>query len=156
MATVSLSAQRLASTIHVVRADHELSIEYREHHDGHIWMRSVALVVGGDEPLVDLGVGRYIGLEPADLVAQQDLVEPATSPREVTLYRCDCGELGCGAVVARCYRVEDHVVWDQFGAGNPPPRSLTGPQPSPDALIFDAEKYLAAMSRLRELADRHS
>ncbi len=138
-----------------MQADHALDIEYREHHDGHVWMRSVAFLVSGVEPLSGLGAGGYVGLDPAELVAQEALVEPAASPREVTLYRCECGELGCGAVVARCYRLDDHVVWDQFGAGNPPPRDVNAPQPLSDALSFDAEHYRAAMSRLNELAARH-
>jgi hypothetical protein len=139
-----------------MQPDHDLSIEYRERHDGHIRMRSVALLVDGEDQVASLGAGGYIGLEPADLVAQRQLIEPSTSPHEVTLYCCDCGELGCGAVVARCYRVKGCVVWDQFGWGNPPPRDLDAPQPASDALVFDAEQYWAAMSRLTELAARHS
>lgn len=132
-----------------------LAVEYRETHDGNVWVSGVALLIDGEEALASLGSGGYIGLPPHDLFVQEALIEPSTEPREVLLYRCDCGETGCGAVVARCYRQGDEVVWDRFDSGNPPPVDLTAPRPAEDALTFAAEEYEAFVSRVSELASRH-
>lgn len=133
----------------------QLAVEYREFHDGHIWMSTVTLLVDGEERLANLGTGGYVGLSPRDLAEQARLLDPGVTPGEVTLYRCDCGELGCGAVVARCYQLRDRIVWDQFATGNPPPRDLTAPSPAEDAMTFGADVYQSAMTRISELAGRH-
>jgi hypothetical protein len=132
-----------------------LTAEYRETHDGHVWLSSVVLLVGDEDVFATIGSGGYIGLTPSELSRQSALIEPGESPSEVLLYRCSCGETGCAAVVARCYRVRDDVVWDRFDSGNTPPVDVDSPRPAPDALRFDAEQYEAFTSRIRELASRH-
>jgi hypothetical protein len=144
-----------------VRADSaaeptRLDAEYREAHDGHVWLSSVVLLVDGKDRFATMGSGGYIGRLPTDLASQPALVEPTHRPQEVHLYRCSCGETGCGAVVARCYRLGDDVVWDLFDSGNTPPLDLDAVRPGSDALIFSSETYERFASRLRELSARHS
>jgi hypothetical protein len=132
-----------------------LDVEYRERHDGHVWLPSVVLLVDDSDVLATFGSGDYIGLAPIDLASQSALIDPTTEPCEVLLGRCSCGEAGCGAVVARCYRLRDGVVWDLFDSGNPPPVVLDSARPSSDAIVFDAEQYEAFAARVRDLATRH-
>ena len=132
-----------------------LAAEYRERHDGHIWMAGVVVLIDGEESLASFGSGGYIGLAPADLASQEAVVEPTNDPQEVLLYRCDCGETGCGAVVARCYRHGNEVVWDRFDFGNPPPVDLSAARKAEDAMTFSAEEYELFVLRLRELHLRH-
>jgi hypothetical protein len=132
-----------------------IGVEYRETHDGHGWLGATVLLIDGNEIFSQAGSGGYIGLPPVDLASQQPLLQPSETSQAVRLYRCDCGELGCGTVVARCYRLLNDVIWDRFDSGNPPPIDLASPRPSEDALVFTAEDYEAFTSRLAELAARH-
>jgi hypothetical protein len=132
-----------------------LTVEYRESHDGHIWLACVVLLIDGEEVLSRVGGGPYIGLPPHRLASQPGLVDPSEEPSQVLLNRCDCGETGCGSVVARCYRLRDEVVWDRIAFGNPPPVDLLAPRPAADALVFSAEDYDSFVSRILELASRH-
>ena len=115
-------------------------------------MGEVVLLIDGEDRLSSIGSGGYIGLNPQALVDQPGLIDPSQYPREVILYRCDCGQAGCGAVVARCYRVDDSVVWDYFDAGNAPPRNLRAPLMHSDAITFAASDYGRAVARIKELA----
>lgn len=72
------------------------------------------------------------------------------------LYRSECGEAGCGNVVARCYRMEDEAVWDRFDAGNPRQPDLQAPLRHGDSVVFDAEHYESVMHRVQEIAEQHS
>lgn len=132
-----------------------LDVEYRESHDGDVWMSSVVLLLDGEETFAGIGSGGYIGLSPREIVEQQKLIEPGERPGRVILYRCDCGETGCGAVVARCYLDRDRVVWDRIDAGNPSPPNLNAPLFHRDAVVFDAEQYFEAMGRIKDIAARH-
>ncbi len=133
-----------------------LSFEYRESHDGDKWLSQVALLLDGVERIgtFDNTSTKYMGMSPRALADQPALMEPSESPHEVILYRCDCGETGCAATVARCYLYEDQVVWDRINWGNPRPSDLKAPTFHDDAIIFDAEQYHDAMGRIRSLADR--
>lgn len=132
-----------------------LSVEYREKKEGSAWLSSVALFVDGEERFAEIGSGGYIGLHPSELADQQALTDPSTSPKGVFLYRCDCGELGCGAVMARVFRSRDQVVWDHFGSGNQPLPNHDDAVPHNDALFFAEGEYESVMNEVKELALRH-
>jgi hypothetical protein len=132
-----------------------INVEYREMHDSHSWLSCAVLLVDDADVVATFGCGDYIGLSPIDLASQLALIEPTADASEVRLGRCSCGEVGCGAVVARCYRLRDDVVWDLFDSGNTWPVELDSPRPSSDALVFNSEQYEEFGRRLRDLATRH-
>ncbi len=85
-----------------------------------------------------IAMNRFLLLEPADFPADRR-----------SIYVCpECGDLGCGAVSAVIEKVENHIVWRDFGYENNYDESVlfddyrdVGPY------IFDAGEYTMRLSR---------
>ncbi len=96
----------------------------------------------------------FVGFDPRKILETGALI-PAEPPRRVAVYRCGCGEAGCGCVAPVIERQGGLMVWSD-------PRDFVGVYVSPiyDAriesegslhdfgdLVFDAEQYLAEADR---------
>jgi hypothetical protein len=106
----------------------------------------------------DLGAaaGRpaYTGFDPDEILRDPSPLLPGERPRRVAVYRCSCGEAGCGTVAVLVSREGDRVVWrdarDYVGVFVGP---VAGEEPAggtpldlPD-VTFDAERYAAEVAR---------
>lgn len=101
--------------------------------------------------------GGFIGFDPAEVLDTGALV-PTDPPRRVAVYRCSCGEPGCGCLAPVVTRHGDRVVWSDFrdftgvynkplyGDGNP---SGGTPRGIPD-LEFSSAQYLEEVTRATE------
>lgn len=102
--------------------------------------------------------GELIAFDPEEILDSAALV-PRDPPRRVAVYRCNCGEPGCGCVAPVISRQDHLVVWSDI-------RELTGVYARPlidrnpsggarldvPKLIFDEAQYRAAV--VRATADR--
>jgi uncharacterized protein YjbI with pentapeptide repeats len=100
------------------------------------------------------GLDGSIGFHPDDLLGESAPLIPSNPPRRVAVYRCSCGEAGCGCVAPLVMRVGAEVHWRDF-------RYFTGvysrpdDSPSPEGgaslpiptLRFDAAQYEAEVER---------
>ncbi len=127
---------------------------------------AVMILVDGEDILAQLA-GGFVGFDPADILDTGALL-PADPPRRVAVYRCGCGEAGCGCVAPVIERTGGSIRWHDFrdftGVYHSP---LDDPAPaggSPHGLAdleFDAARYLqeverATADRVWETADRRT
>lgn len=126
----------------------------------------VTILIDGEDVLGQLN-GGFMGFDPADILDSGALL-PNGPPRRVAVYRCSCGEAGCGCVAPLIAQLADRVRWSDFrdftGVYNSP---LDDPEPTggsvhalPD-LEFDAAEYRqeverAAADRGWETAERRT
>lgn len=104
------------------------------------------VVIGGADALAELGRSRWqawIGRAPRHIVGPDSALRALDRPHDAFIARCDCGEEGCGVLIARITRVDAAVVWDEFRCGSGA-SSRQGPIDVP-ALLFDASAYDAAL-----------
>lgn len=94
----------------------------------------------------------FIGFDPADLFDSGALV-PEDVPRRVAVYRCNCGEAGCGCAAPIIERSGDLIRWHDF-------RDFVGVYVKPTIAVepdsgrslpiadieFDADDYLRAVA----------
>jgi hypothetical protein len=117
--------------------------------DGDTLQDEVVVLVDGAEALATLGRGRWqawMGLDPdRSTGADGGFAFPAAKgkPSDRLVARCDCGELGCGALVARVTRSGDRVIWDRFRRGSDARSGSMGIVTDP--IEFEVEQYEAAL-----------
>lgn len=126
----------------------------------------VTILVDGEDVLAQLN-GGVMGFDPADILDSGALV-PTDPPRRVAVYRCGCGEAGCGCVAPVIELLCERVRWRDF-------RDFTGVYHSPlddrapaggsplgladmdfDAVQYRHEVERAAADRGWETADRRT
>lgn len=113
------------------------------------WSWGVEILVDA-EPLLGPHKKLWVGQPPNELIDDPNFAEPGSTPHEVILGRCNCGELGCGAVVGSVYRVDDLVIWDLITRGNPSPLDLAGPRPARDAISFALDQHQQQITRVQD------
>jgi hypothetical protein len=122
----------------------EVAVVCRELGDS--WIDEAVVVVGGIDLLATLGRSRWqtwIGRDPQITVGPDSALVADAQPRDAMVARCDCGEEGCAALIARIQKVGAHVVWDHFRSGSDSrveTRSIDSP-----AMVFDAVQYDASI-----------
>jgi hypothetical protein len=121
--------------------------------DGDTWRDEVVVLVDDADALATFGQGRWqawMGLHPGGAAGRFGFPKAgvfgdpdggARSDRFVA--RCDCGELGCGALVARVTRSGDKVVWDQFRHGSD--ARAERKKIVADPIEFEVDRYEAAL-----------
>jgi hypothetical protein len=115
----------------------------------------VRIFVDGEEPLATgHGLGGFVGFDPRQIL-QSGALLPTEPARRIALYRCSCGEPGCGCVASVIERHGEKIVWSD-------PRDFVGVYHVPihdgditsagkpydfGDLVFDAAPYLAEVER---------
>ena len=119
---------------------------------------SVTILVDGEDVIGR--ATRFQGFDPDDIFGRGAPLLPQDPPRRVAVYRCSCGEPGCGCAACLITQQGDIVRWSDF-------RDFTGvyarplvqenpdggsKQPVPD-LEFEAAQYHDAVRRASEDRD---
>lgn len=132
-----------------------LDVQPRENPDWPV----VRILIDGSDPFAHIAPGWH-GFDPDEILGQTSPLLPDGDSSRVALYRCVCGEAGCGVIAPTITRTVDgtHIRWSDF-------RNYTGefssPRPiDPDALQpdtgrpwdlperhFDATPYIAEVER---------
>lgn len=93
------------------------------------------LVYVNDVEMTRLGAG--MGMDPFDLLIPENQLVATTTPHQVGIARCECGEYGCGSTDVVIVRDEIAVHWDwEFEA------------PIRGGVSFKADEYDAEVERL--------
>jgi hypothetical protein len=112
----------------------------------------VSILIDGNDRLGTLPDG-FIGFDPEEILDSGALA-PNDPPRRVAVYRCNCGEPGCGCVAPMIERCGDKVVWSDFrdftGVFARPlvdTRPRGGASFGPWSVTFDAAQYSRELDR---------
>jgi len=101
-----------------------------------------------------LGLEGSIGFDPGRLLSPANPLLPTDPPRRIAVYRCSCGEAGCGCIAPIVLDAGDEIHWQDF-------RDFTGVYIDPDTvdspsggsklglpdLRFDSQRYQAEVAR---------
>lgn len=71
----------------------------------------VSILIDGEDLVAGTPQANFMGFDPAKILGEDSPLLPATPPRRVAIYRCSCGEAGCGCVAPVISREGDDVVW---------------------------------------------
>jgi hypothetical protein len=129
-----------------------LRVEEREFVD--VSLRLVCIYVDGKPWLNGSTRAGFVGFMPQDILGPASPLLPAEPPRRVAVYRCGCGEGGCGCVAPVISQKGQLVVWSDF-------RDFTGVYTNPTAdgnpeggrpvpipeLAFDIDQYRMEIQR---------
>jgi hypothetical protein len=74
------------------------------------WPRVVILVEGHDV----FGLLGKIGFAPSEVFSSTKPLVPTDPAQRIAVYRCNCGEAGCGCIAPVIKRVGDEVHWTDF------------------------------------------
>lgn len=119
----------------------------------------VRVLVDGSDLVREVAPG-WLGFDPDDILGPASPLLPGTEGRRVAVYRCSCGEAGCGTIAPVIESSPDqrHVLWQDFQdyvgvffrpLATTPDTDLTGlgrPWKLPD-LRFDARQYADEIAR---------
>lgn len=116
----------------------------------------VAILVDGEDRFVRAGQGHFRGFDPRDMLGVASPLLPQSSSRRVAVYRCSCGEAGCGVIAPLIAEVDGKILWTDF-------RDYTGVFVGPTVeedwelpegkelpladIWFDAEQYRVEVER---------
>jgi hypothetical protein len=105
--------------------------------------KSLSELIGGD--LVSC-LGWFVPEENKKAVARLMLKADSDLPdNRFALYVCpECGELGCGAVTAVIEKIDDKIIWRDFGFQNDYAGEIR-PLEEVDKIIFDRAQYRNAL-----------
>lgn len=116
--------------------------------EGADWPAAAILINGRDLTRV-VGGDSFVGFDPDEILGDDEPLIPEALPRRVAVYRCQCGEPGCGCIAPQIQREGDEIVWhdarDFTGVFAKP--VLNGETPSGGTrlrmpeLRFDAAQY---------------
>lgn len=129
---------------------HTIKIRFDIDVDRPDWPVATILIDGHDV----LGLDGSLGFDPGDLLSPENPLLPIHPPRRIAVYRCSCGEAGCGCIAPIVLDAGDEVHWQDFrdftGVYAKP---YTADSPSggtklgiPD-LRFDSRQYRAEVAR---------
>jgi hypothetical protein len=116
------------------------------------------ILIDGEDLFSHLPPTGFSPFDPGDLLGPDWPLEPVDPPRRVAVYRCSCGEPGCGVVAPVITGNDSEVRWSDFrdftGLFNSP---LHNPKYEPDEhrslplpvpeLVFDGVQYMAEVRR---------
>lgn len=116
---------------------------------------AVAILIDGRDLSELAGTDSYVGFDPDAILGPDQPLMPDVLPRRVAVYRCQCGEAGCGCIAPQIHREGDAIVWsdarDVTGVfmrplvkGEAPSGGRALPMP---LLRFDAAQYEAEVRR---------
>jgi hypothetical protein len=115
----------------------------------------VRILVDGEEAFARTAARAYMGFNAAEIL-DPDVAPllPAEPARRIAVYRCCCGEPGCGCVAPLIREHGGYVAWSDFrdytGVYDEPAAEANPgggiPLPFPDA-AFDAVRYRAEVDR---------
>lgn len=116
----------------------------------------VTIRVDGDDPFAPVASG-WMGFDPAEMLGSSSPLLPEDGDRRVAVYRCSCGESGCGVMAPRIVASPDgkRISWVDFrdyvgvfiGPLEPESADHEGrPWDLPD-LHFDRDEYVAEVTR---------
>lgn len=141
------------------RGDHVYLLKLEIHSPENPDWPVVRILVDGADAFEHVAPG-WIGFDPDDILGHDSPLLPDTDDRRVAVYRCSCGEAGCGVIAPTIARTPDarHVLWQDFRnyAGEffrPLPTDsntdLTGLGSRWDlpVLCFDVHQYIAELAR---------
>lgn len=88
-----------------------LEVHSRENPDWPV----VRILVDGVDPFENVAPG-WLGFDPDDILGPESPLLPATGNRRVAVYRCSCGEAGCGVIAPAITRTADQhdILWHDF------------------------------------------
>ena len=75
---------------------------------------SLSILIDGRSVFETSHTAGFIGFYPDGMLADGGALSVPSSPRRVALYRCSCGEPGCGVVAPRVSVEEGVVQWSDF------------------------------------------
>ena len=78
--------------------------------EGTDWPAVTILIDGSDLSRV-VGGDSFVGFDPDDILGADEPLIPDVLPRRVAVYRCQCGEPGCGCLAPQIRREGDDIVW---------------------------------------------
>ncbi len=116
----------------------------------------VAIEVDGRNPFEQVADG-WTGFDPADMFGPERPLQPRDPTRRIAIYRCSCGEPGCGVIAPLVVRSSDgrRVSWTDFrrytGVFNGPVADdaarYKGDSWGLPAIHFDAAQYTDEVRR---------
>jgi len=115
----------------------------------------VTILVDGRE-LTDVVGGRsFVGFDPDQILSDEEPLVPGVLPERIAVYRCHCGEPGCGCLAPLIIRRGSEILWrdarDYTGVFVKPsldrPPTATGTRLRMPELRFDAAQYEAEVRR---------
>jgi hypothetical protein len=118
----------------------------------------ITVLVDGADVIGEAMIGdarHFQGFDPDDILGEDRALHPVTPPRRVAVYRCSCGEPGCGVAACIVAEAAGVVTWADFrdftGVYAGPVALLAPPDggaPLPvDDLRFAADQYRVEVSR---------
>lgn len=113
----------------------------------------IVVLIDGRDALAQLGrrsERAWIGMRP-DVIDESRSWIPDEEGHDAFVARCDCGELGCGALVARIQSRNGLVTWTDFRDGSDTSRD-DAPIDHP-GYAFDRDDYLAALAGTKPQSD---
>jgi hypothetical protein len=121
----------------VQRLDLRFDLEDPDHRDYPV----VTILVDGKDVLANARGTGFIGFDPAAILGADSPLLPSDSPRRVAVYRCSCGEPGCGVVAPIISEADGRIGWSDF-------RDYTGVFVEPEVDAWTTEEILANGDRL--------
>lgn len=120
-----------------------LNLEIRPHENPD-WP-VVRILVNGTDPFENVAPG-WLGFDPDDILGLYSPLLPGTEERRVAVYRCSCGEAGCGVIAPIITRTADgsSILWRDF-------RNYAGEFFRPLPINLNAD--LAGLGRRWSIAD---
>lgn len=114
----------------------------------------VTVLVDGQEFLPESLHGEYMGFDPREILGPDQPLMPTTPARRVAVYRCSCGEPGCGCVAPVISEEGRVVIWSDFqdftgvyGAPLTEGEATGGHDLGLRRIVFDAAQYRAEVER---------
>jgi hypothetical protein len=129
-----------------------MGFDVREGHSGD-WP-VVTILLDGSEFLSDTSRSEYMGFDPSEMLGDDSPLLPVVPPRRVAVYRCSCGEAGCGCAAPIVVERNGYVIWEDV-------RDYTGVYVGPTVdsepsggtslqiadIVFDAYQYRQEVDR---------
>lgn len=137
----------------------EIRVENQYFEATEITVPIAKVLIDGKDVFAGLGPNGFVGFDPDDLLSPDQPLLPVDSARRVAVYRCSCGEPGCGVVAPVISGTDAEVRWRDF-------QDFTGwfdrplPEDEPQGgrpldipeLTFEAAQYFNEL--LRATSDR--
>lgn len=75
----------------------------------------VRILVNGTDPFEAIAPG-WLGFDPDDILGSRSPLLPGSEARWVAVYRCSCGEAGCGVIAPIITQTgdESYILWRDF------------------------------------------
>jgi hypothetical protein len=74
----------------------------------------LTILVDGQDVLANARGTKFIGFDPEPMLGPGSPLLPSRDPRRVAVYRCSCGEPGCGVVAPLISETNGRILWTDF------------------------------------------